>query len=133
MYLDGHPVLHMVDEATRFSSARFLPKVSTDAVWDAIVLCWSSVYTGFSYTIAVDEVSQFRKVFAELTAIHDVNVQKSGVESHNSLGVGERHHKPLHDIYRKPKIDHPKLQRQILLALSVKAINDTLGPEGLVP
>ena len=43
MCLDGKPVLHIVDEATQFSSARFLPIISTDAVWDSIVLCCSSV------------------------------------------------------------------------------------------
>ena len=46
MYLDGKPALHIVDEATRFSAARFLSKISTDAVWEALILCWSSVYAG---------------------------------------------------------------------------------------
>ena len=101
MYLDGRPVLHIVDEATRFSAARFVPKVSTDVIWDAIVLCWSTVYTGLPHTFAVDEGSQFRKIFAELSVLHQVNIHKSGIESHNSLGIGERYHKPLRDTYRK--------------------------------
>ena len=73
-YLDGKPVLHIVDEATRFSAARLLPKMSTDAIWDSIVLCWSSVCTGLPDNIMVDEGSQFRKIFAELAALHDVNI-----------------------------------------------------------
>ena len=81
----------------------------------------------------VDEGSQFRNTFAELTAIHDVQLEKSGIQSHNSLGIGERHHKPLRDTYRKLKFDHPKMQRQVLVALAIKAVNDTLGPEGIVP
>ena len=109
MYLDGRPVLHIADEATRFSTVRFLPKISTDAVWDAIVLCWSSVYTGLPQNMMVDEGSQFRKVFARLASIHDVNVEKRGVESHNSLGIGEMYHKPLRDIFRNLKLDHPKM------------------------
>ena len=32
MYLDRRPVLHILDEANRFSAANFLPKISTDAV-----------------------------------------------------------------------------------------------------
>ena len=90
MYLDGKPALHIVDEVTRFSAARFLAKMSTEAVQEAIVLCWSSVYTGLPDNIIVDEGSQFRKLFAELAVLHDVNLEKSGVESHNSLGIGER-------------------------------------------
>ena len=133
MYLDGRPVLHIVDGERRFSAASFLPKISKDAVWDAIVLCWSSVYTGHPQNMMVDEGSQFRKVFAELASIHDVNLEKSGVESHNSLGIGERYQKPLRDILRKLKLDHPKMQKQILLALAMKAMNYTLGPEGFVP
>ncbi len=133
MYLDGKPVLHIVDEATRFSAAKFLTKMSTETVWEALIMCWSSVYTGLPDNIAVDEGSQFRKIFAELSVIHGVNVEQSGVESHNSLGIGERYHKPLRDTYRKLKLDYPSMQRQLLLALSVKAMNDTLGPEGTVP
>ena len=127
------PSFHIVDEATRFSAARFLPKVSTDAVWDSLILCWSSVYTGLPHHVMVDEGSQFCKIFAELSALHDVKLEQSGVQSHHSLGIGERYHKPLRDTYRKLKLDHPSMQRQVLLALAVKAMNDTLGPEGFVP
>ena len=55
MYLDGRPVLHIVDESTRFSAARLLTKMTTDAVWEAIVMCWSSDYTGLPKCIMVDE------------------------------------------------------------------------------
>ncbi len=61
-----------------------------------------------------------------------MQIKKSGIQSHNSLGVGERYHQALRDTYGKLKFDHPSLQRQVLLALAVKAINDTLGPEGVV-
>ena len=83
--------------------------------------------------LVVYEGSQFRKLFAELAIIHGVGVEKTGVESHNSLGIVERNHKYLRDTYLKLKIDYPNMQRQMLLALATKAINDTLGPEGIVP
>lgn len=132
MYLDGRPVLHIVDEATRFSAARFLPKVSTESVWDSIILCWSSVYIGLPNNIMVNQGSQFRKVFAELAALHDINMEQSGIEAHNSLGVRERYHKTLRDTYRNLKIDYPSMQRQCFVTLAVKSMNDTLGPEGYV-
>ena len=133
MYLDGKPFLHIFDEATRFSAARFLPKMSTDAIWESIVLCCSSVYTGLLDNIMGDEGSQFREIFAELAALHDVSIEKSGVEAHHSLGIRERYHKPLRGTYRKLKLDYPSMQRQLLLALAVKSMNDALGPEGTVP
>ena len=99
MYLDGKPALHIVDEATRFLAARFLSKISTDSIWEAVILCWSSVYTGLPEYIMVDEGAQFRHTFAELAKLHDVKVEKSRVQSHNSLGIRERYHKPLRDTY----------------------------------
>lgn len=116
-----------------FFAARFLPRIKPDLVWESIVLCWSSVCTGLLGKIMVNEGSQFRKIFVELAALHDVKVEKSGVESHNSLGVGERYHKPLRDTYRKLKLDCPSMQRQLLIVLAVKSMNGTLGPEGIVP
>ena len=32
MYIDGKPLLHIVDEGTNFSAARFLPDISTKTI-----------------------------------------------------------------------------------------------------
>ena len=42
------------------------------------------------HAIAIDEGTQHRDMFGELSTIYDNDVQKSGTESHNSLGIGER-------------------------------------------
>ena len=68
------------------------------------------MYTGLPDKITVDDSSQFRKTFAELAALHDVNIEKSGVEAHNSLGIGEQYHKPLRDTYWILKLDYPSMQ-----------------------
>ena len=133
MYLDGRPFLRIVNFGTLFSAARFLTKVNTESIWEAIIMCWSSVYSSLPHCVRVDEGSQSRKIFAELSVIHQVQVKKSGVQSHHGLGVGEIYHKPLRDTYLKVKLDYGKVQRQVLLALAVKAMNDTLGPEGMIP
>ena len=39
MYLDGKPVIHLVDTETHFGAARFLSDQSTDTVWSKIVEC----------------------------------------------------------------------------------------------
>ena len=62
-----------------------------------------------------------------------IELRLSGVEAHNSLGIGERYHEPLRRIYLKVKHDHPNLAPQTILRLSLKAINDTIGEQGLVP
>ena len=81
----------------------------------------------------VHEGVQFRDTSAELAKLHDINVGKSTIKSHNSLGIGERYHKPLRETSRKLKIDFPSMQRQFLLVMAVEATNDPLGPEGTVP
>jgi hypothetical protein len=57
----------------------------------------------------------------------------SGVEAHFSLGIGERYHAPLCNIYNKVLLDHPNLTQSKALALGSKALNDTAGPNGLTP
>jgi hypothetical protein len=39
MYIDGDPLLHVVDEATRFYAARWLNDVSAQHMWDALRAC----------------------------------------------------------------------------------------------
>ena len=85
------------------------------------------------HTLAFDEGTQHRDIFGELSTIYDTDVHKSGTESHNSLGISERYHEPLCKTFLKLFEDHPSLKKDFLLAIATKAINDTLGPEGIVP
>lgn len=55
------------------------------------------------------------------------------MESHNSLGVGERYHEPLRQIFDKIITDHPQIDPEVALRLTVKSMNDLMGPEGIVP
>lgn len=59
MMIEGKPALHIVDEATRFSSARYLSDVSTETIWKAIVECWTSIYNGLPNRILTDQGTQF--------------------------------------------------------------------------
>ena len=60
-------------------------------------------------------------------------LQLSGTESHHSLGSGERHQAPLRQVYLKIRHEHHSVDKETSLRLSIKALNDTMGPEGLVP
>lgn len=133
MYIENLPVLHIIDELTRFSAARFLPGISTKQIWDTFVECWCLIYTGIPNKILVDQGSSFGEAFVVSGRLCNVNVSHTGIESHNSLGIGERYHQPLRTTYRKISIAHPHIPKELRLAISVKAMNDTLGPEGLVP
>eukprot|EP00737_Agarophyton_chilense_P000247 gb/GEZJ01000282.1/.p1 GENE.gb/GEZJ01000282.1/~~gb/GEZJ01000282.1/.p1 ORF type:complete len:768 (+),score=79.54 gb/GEZJ01000282.1/:1785-4088(+) len=78
-------------------------------------------------------VANSAKVFIDIAAISNVQVESTGVEAHSSLGLGERYHQPLRTTYRKIMATLPDTDREIALSCAVKSMNDTLGPEGLVP
>jgi len=71
--------------------------------------------------------------FIHIARCAEVKVDKTGIEAHSSLGIGERYHQPLRTAFRKLKHENPILPDELLLQLSVQAMNNTLGPEGLVP
>ena len=133
MYLEEKPFLHIVDEGTRFSAACFVSEVSAMTIWKTILTCWATVYTGLPRKILVDKGSQFGDLFISLGAVSYVKVRRTGIESHNSLGLGERYHQPLRNTFRKLRIAYPDKERQKLLSFGVKALNDTLRPGGLFP
>ena len=133
MFIDGDAVLHIVDKATRFSAASYLPGNSTKTVWETILKCWASIYTGLPNRILTDRGSQFKDKFIDLARKSDVDVISTGIEAHASLGLCERYHEPLRTTVRKIKIAHPNAKKDVVLACAAKAMNDSLGPEGLVP
>jgi hypothetical protein len=65
---------------------------------------------------------------ASSLAAHNI----TGVESHSSLGVGERYHAPLRRIYRKLREKNPGVEREVILQCAVFGMNSTLRPDGLV-
>ena len=134
MWLKGRPLLHIVDTHTRFQNAILLKGESAQDVWDAFVEGWASVYIGYPNRIRSDRGSVFTsKFWRGVTSLHGIDIQLSGVESHNSIGVGERYHAPLRQVFDKVMTDHPSLDPEVALRLATKALNDTSGPDGLVP
>ena len=45
-YINGKPVLHIVDEATRYQAGRWLKDMSARVAWETLRLCWIDTYLG---------------------------------------------------------------------------------------
>lgn len=60
-------------------------------------------------------------------------MKTTGVESHNSLALGERYHAPLRRLFNKVRHAEPTLIPEMALRVAQKSLNDTMGPNGLVP
>lgn len=81
----------------------------------------------------MDQGTAFGDGFISLAKASDVNVVRTGIESHSSMGIGERYHAPLRNTFRKLKLEYAHVKPSPLLSMSVFALNNTLGPEGVVP
>lgn len=133
-WICGNPVLHVVDTHTGYQNVALPKSMSAEHVWEAFLETWVTVYVGYPNRIRTDQGSVFTsKYWDSITALHGIDLQLSGVESHNSIGIGERYHAPLRRIFRVIHSQYPKLDPELALRLAVKAANDTLGPEGHVP
>lgn len=135
MYLDGDPVLHLVDSATFFQAARFLKSLSAKDTWEALRAAWIDTYLGPPNLISHDAGTNFASIeFKAEARMMGIICQQVPVESHNAIGKVERYHAPLRRAY---DIIFQELgasvKKEIILQMAVKAVNDTVGPDGIVP
>lgn len=132
--IDGKNVLHMVDKATSLNAAGFLKNLSSAEAWRVFKLCWSLIYIGPPAYIAHDPGRNFIGPAFKQGAVEDgVTLSPQPVEAHNSIGKVERYHTPLRRAYDLFLKGFPSIAKEERLQLAVKAVNDTAGPNGLVP
>jgi hypothetical protein len=61
-------------------------------------------------------------------------VREVPVEAHNSIGKVERYYALLRRLYEilRDELQNEKLDKEVILQMAVKAINDIVRPDGLV-
>jgi post-segregation antitoxin (ccd killing protein) len=59
LYIIGKPVLHIVDEGTRYQAGRWLQNISAKHTWDALKACWIDTYLGPPDQITADAGKNF--------------------------------------------------------------------------
>lgn len=136
LYLEGKPVLHVVDSATSFNAARFLKDMSAKSAWDTLRECWIDTYQGPPKYVVHNagknfSLNEFRQQAKSLV----ITVKEVPVEVHNSVGLVERYHAPLHRAYQIicDEFQHEKTTKEALLQMAVKAVCDSAGPNGIIP
>ena len=136
MYLDGSPVLHIVDSATGYGAGGFLNNMTAKHVWDMVRYHWVDTYLGPPDVIVVDAGTNLNsKEFKQHAGSMAADVKVVPVESHHSIGKVERYHAPLRRIYTilKEQLHGEGVDKHMILRMAFKAINDTAGPGGIVP
>lgn len=100
MYIQGRPVLHCVDRAKDFQSARFLEDISTENLRKTFMQMWCLIYLGSPDNLRHDQGTQFTSPkLQQLAAEAGISCRSVGVESANAMSVGECHHEPLRDTF----------------------------------
>lgn len=127
------PVLHVIDEATRFQAARFIDTKKADHVWDTFKSCWIDTYLGPPDFLIVDAGKEFLGDFKRNAKTMSIQLEHAPTEAHHKIGIVERYHEPLRRAYQTIRHDLPTMSQDLVLQMAVKAINDTVGPDALVP
>lgn len=114
-------------------AAQFLRNQSADFVWKAILRCWSGLYLGPSDLFDIDQGSNFvAKVFLECAKADGVSILPALVESPSTMRHAERYHASLRSAYQKMRDSLRRTNSdEDCLQLAIKAVNDTIGFEGL--
>jgi hypothetical protein len=132
--IEGKNVIQIVDEGTAFQAARFLTNMSAECAWSTIKECWIDTYLGPPSYVVHDAGTNFAsKEFRDNATVMNVEVKEVPVEAHNSIGLVERYHIPLRRAYEIISHEIPSMSKEHKLQAAVKSVNDTMGPDGLVP
>lgn len=96
LWLDIQPVLRVVCTHTHPGNAVWIKSKTAERIWKTFVECWSTLYVGHPRKIEGDcESAVNSNRFYDITMINGIDLQLSPVESHNSIGIGERYHAPI--------------------------------------
>lgn len=132
--IDKKPIIHVVDESTRYQAASSLPNVTADAVWRAMRLCWVNVYLGTPDIVTHDGGKQFiAKVFQTNAALLHITTKCVPIESPNLMSYVERYHAPIQHSYKIVLAEAAELDAEAAFQIAVKSVSDSIGPDGLVP
>lgn len=72
-------------------------------------------------------------VFTDFCLEHWIRLRHIGTEQHDSLGAGESYYVPLRRVITKVRTEFPVVPLHVASQCSVCAMNNTAGPNGLVP
>ena len=83
MYLSRKPVLHVIDSATTFNGARFLPSMSTKDTWETLRMLWIDTYQGPPDIITHDAGTNFASAdFKSEAKIIGITCKQVPIEAH---------------------------------------------------
>jgi hypothetical protein len=96
MYINSQPLLHIVNEGTRFQNSKWLRNISARHTWEKLQECWINTYLGPPDLIVHDAGKNFvSKEFKQHARAMGTTCKSVLVEAHNSISIVERYHGPI--------------------------------------
>lgn len=82
MFTNARPVMHLIYEATHFTSDALLRSQSSSDIWNSILRLWIFVYMGPPYFLAVDQGSAYvSKEMKEALGDSGVTLDEAPIET----------------------------------------------------
>jgi hypothetical protein len=89
-YIDGVPLLHVVDLRTGLGAAQWLQGATIEAVWETFLECWATVYIGYPNIMRTNAGSIFvSPKWKRFNDLSKIKLVQSVVDAHNFLGIGK--------------------------------------------
>ena len=103
-WIDGDPVLHIIDPGPRYSVAKFMMSESSEYEWDLIMEFWVAVFTEYPYITSHDQGTQFTAENFQVMCSQLGIVSKAiPAQSYNSLSLCKRYHSLIKRVYKNFK------------------------------
>lgn len=97
-------------------------------------LCRDHVNLGPPDIVTHDAGKQFiAKVFQTTADLLHTTTKCVPIESPNVMSYGERYYTPIQHVYKVVQAGAVELDAETSLHIAVKSVNDTIGPDGVVP
>ena len=93
MYLNGKPILQVVNSVTTFETARFLKNMSAYTAWDTLCACWINIYLGPPDMVVYNAEKNFASTeFKQLVNSMTIKIKEVPVEAYNSVGLVKKYY-----------------------------------------
>ena len=126
--------MHLIDEATRFQADRWLKNITVKNVENQLKTCWIDIYFESSDLISADANKQFvAQEFRHYADNMRIMMKNVPVETHHFIDQIERYHDLFRKIYLIIASKIPGIDPDLNLQMTLKTINDSIEPYGLVP
>jgi hypothetical protein len=97
-------------------------------------MCWINTYLGpLDHIVSNTRKNFVSKKFKEYINTIGIRTKAMPVKAHNSVGIVEQYHSLLQQIYQIIRVKLPRVDKDVILQIAFKALNNTAGPDRLVP